>query len=120
MRVFCEAEGARCVARARYRGAARFALVGGINTFAALSLQTALQAAFQLYVPLLGTQFKLLAALLVGLSLVLSLDAAAASLRRCCRRRPAEEAEPSGALSGAVTPPHYQEWEDAAAPAGAG
>ena len=44
MRVFCEAEGARCVARARYRGAARFALVGGINTFAALSLQTALQA----------------------------------------------------------------------------
>ena len=120
MRVFCEAEGARCVARARYRGAARFALVGGINTFAALSLQTALQAAFQLYVPLLGTQFKLLAAQLVGLSLVLSLDAAAASLRRCCRRRPAEEAEPSGALSGAVTPPHYQEWEDAPAPAGAG
>ena len=76
------------------------------------------QAAFQLAVPLLGTQFKLLAALLVGLSLVLCLDAAAASLRRCCRRRPAEEAEPSSALSGAVTPPHYQEWEDAP-PAGA-
>ena len=75
------------------------------------------QAAFQLAVPLLGTQFKLLAALLVCLSLVLCLDAAA-SLRRCCRRRPAEEAEPSSALSGAVTPPHYQEWEDAP-PAGA-
>ena len=111
MRVFCEAEGARCVARARYRGHARFALVGGINTFASLGLQTALQAYFQAFVPFLETQFKMLAALLVGLGLLLSVDAAAYWFRRCCRPPPAEDAGPSGHLGGAETPPRYQEYD---------
>ena len=64
MRVLCEAEGARCVARARYRGSARFALVGGINTCVALALQSALQALLQAAIPELEMQFKSLAALL--------------------------------------------------------
>ena len=66
MRVLCEAEGARCVAHARYRGSARFVLVGGvgINTCMALALQSALQALFQAAIPELEMQFKSLAALL--------------------------------------------------------
>jgi len=43
MRVVCDAEGARCVARTSYRGAPRFALVGGIATTATLVLQSAAQ-----------------------------------------------------------------------------
>jgi hypothetical protein len=97
MRVVCEAEGARCVARARYRGAARFALVGGINTAAALLLQTALQFGVgkqALHLPL-PAQFKVFAAILVALFAGYALRAAAAA----CRRRPPadDDAEEEGA-----------------------
>ena len=73
--MLCEAEGARCVARARYRGSARFALVGGINTCVALALQSALQALLQAAIPELQMQFKSLAALLVLLGAFFCLDA---------------------------------------------
>lgn len=43
MRVVCDAEGARCVARTSYRGAPRFALVGGLATTATLFLQSGAQ-----------------------------------------------------------------------------
>ena len=59
-----------------------------------------------------GAAFKLLAALLVGLSLVLGIDAAAASIRWCSRHTPAEETAASRNLGGAETPPRYQEWND--------
>ena len=92
MRVLCEAEGARCVAHARYRGSARFVLVGGvgINTCMALALQSALQALFQAAIPELEMQFKSLAALLVLLGAFFCLDAlgfAALSLLSRCGRQ---------------------------------
>jgi len=40
MRTVCDAEGARCVARTRYRGVPRFALVSGLSTTATLIIQT--------------------------------------------------------------------------------
>ena len=114
MRVLCEAEGARCVARARYRGSARFALVGGINTFAALALQSALQALFQAAIPALEMQFKSLAALLVVLGAFFCLDAlgfaASSIVSRCAGRDRLDD--PSAASGGQETPPRYHEWDD--------
>lgn len=115
MRVLCEAEGARCVARARYRGSARFALVGGINTCVALALQSALQALFQAAIPELEMQFKSLAALLVLLGAFFCLDAlgfAASSLLSRCGR---QLDDPSAANGGQETPPRYHEWDDRSA-----
>jgi len=69
MRVVCDAEGARCVAHTAYRGAPRFALVGGIATTATLALQSLAQLLGSrpgLGLPL-HTQFKLLAAMLLAL-----------------------------------------------------
>ena len=43
MRVICDAQGARCVARASYKGAPRFALVCGLSTTISLLGQTGLQ-----------------------------------------------------------------------------
>ena len=117
MRVLCEAEGARCVARARYRGSARFVLVGGIgiNTCMALALQSALQALFQAAIPELEMQFKSLAALLVLLGAFFCLDAlgfAALSLLSRCGR---QLDDPSAANGGQETPPRYHEWDDRSA-----
>ena len=103
------------VTRARYRGSARFALVGGINTFLALSLQSGLQAAFQAGSLPLETQFQLLAALLVLLGAVFALDALGRltslllACCGCCRDEPEAAAADSG---GTDTPPRYQAFDD--------
>uniref|UniRef100_A0A7S0PZN8 Solute carrier family 40 protein n=1 Tax=Coccolithus braarudii TaxID=221442 RepID=A0A7S0PZN8_9EUKA len=67
MRVVCTTEGARCVARAKYRGLPRFALVGGLSTTATLVLQTIAQLGVSVYKLPIRSLFELLAVLLLGL-----------------------------------------------------
>jgi len=90
MRVLCDAEGARCVARISYEGAPRFALVSGLSTTATLLLQTAMQLLFVrptgLGLPL-AQQFKVLSGLLLAL-FVACAASAAASVTSWCARRP--------------------------------
>lgn len=68
MRVVCDAEGARCIASARVRGAPRFAAVSGLNMVLCLSLQSVLQ--MLVYRLNLAVQFRVLAALLAMVSFV--------------------------------------------------
>mmetsp|Transcript_24882 Transcript_24882/g.80366 ORF Transcript_24882/g.80366 Transcript_24882/m.80366 type:complete len:466 (+) Transcript_24882:1156-2553(+) len=81
MRVVCDAEGARCVARTSYRGAPRFALVGGLATTATLFLQSGAQMLVSK--PGLGLPLDLQFKVLAGMLLLLFLGCAAgASYKR--------------------------------------
>ena len=98
MRVVCDAQGARCVASTRMRGAPRFAAVSGLNTTLCLVLQVVLQLGFQItrgpsHNSDAIAQFRVLAALLLALFLCYAALASGRALCILCRGADDETAD---------------------------